>query len=264
MYAQFLRIFSEIGEVMEKPWLGICLMVLISVSHPDIAIATDQERSRQNLQLQQNERIYGSQLMTDQERLEHRSKMRSAKSFEEQEQIRRAHHEKMKLRAGERGLTLPDEVPARGWRMAPPGCCSPRVYGSPRPAGEQLAKADATTQGVQNSSVIAYLSGGIGEDDPMLQASENYNLHMVFAAKDSGEYLAEIKVMIEDTKGRRILEAESPGPVFYVKLPAGSYRITAAYQGIQLRKQVTVNDRVSRDLYFHWPNEESAKYKGGV
>ena len=69
--------------------------------------------------------IYGSQLMTNQERIEHRNKLRAAKSAEEREQLRLEHHEQMTLRAKERGVTLPDEPPAQGGgmgrRMGPGG-----------------------------------------------------------------------------------------------------------------------------------------------
>jgi hypothetical protein len=51
-------------------------------------------------------RVYGSQLMTPQERLEHRAKMRSLSPTERQ-QYRREHHAEMQNRAEERGLTLP-------------------------------------------------------------------------------------------------------------------------------------------------------------
>lgn len=65
--------------------------------------------------------IYGSQLMTPQERSEFRSKMRAAKTAEEREQIRAQHHELMKARAKERGVTLPDAPPPRGGGMGPGG-----------------------------------------------------------------------------------------------------------------------------------------------
>lgn len=64
--------------------------------------------------VKKQELIYGSQLMTKQERIEHRSKMRAASTDEEREQIRKAHHERMKERAKERGVTLPDNPPAGG------------------------------------------------------------------------------------------------------------------------------------------------------
>jgi hypothetical protein len=67
----------------------------------------------------QQEQIYGSQLMTQQERDEYRAKMRAASTVQEQEQVRKEHHERMKERAAAQGVTLPDEPPARGGGMGP-------------------------------------------------------------------------------------------------------------------------------------------------
>ena len=58
--------------------------------------------------------IYGSQLMTQQERIEHRNKLRAAKTVEERDQVRLQHHEQMQLRAKEKGVTLPDAPPTMG------------------------------------------------------------------------------------------------------------------------------------------------------
>ena len=65
------------------------------------------------------EPIYGRQLMTQQERREHREQMRSAKSWEERERLRREHHERMRERARAKGIALPDPPPPRGPSVAP-------------------------------------------------------------------------------------------------------------------------------------------------
>lgn len=67
----------------------------------------------------ENERIYGSQLMTPQERSQYRQQLRQAQTVEERDRIRAQHHEEMQARAKERGLTLPDEPPAQGMGMGP-------------------------------------------------------------------------------------------------------------------------------------------------
>lgn len=69
----------------------------------------------------QEEQIYGSQLMTQQERNEYQAKMRAAKTAEERERIRNEHHEEMKQRARARGVTLPDEPPSGRGDMGPGG-----------------------------------------------------------------------------------------------------------------------------------------------
>lgn len=80
-----------------------------------IALAADQTMTQEELQTQ--EQIYGSQLMTEQERSEYRAQMRAAKTPEEQEQIRMAHHKRMEERAKEHGVTIPGEPPVRGGGM---------------------------------------------------------------------------------------------------------------------------------------------------
>lgn len=57
--------------------------------------------------------------MTEQERNQYRNQMRAAKTDEERAQIRAEHHERMQARAQERGVTLPDDPPARGSGMGP-------------------------------------------------------------------------------------------------------------------------------------------------
>jgi hypothetical protein len=65
--------------------------------------------------------IFGSQLMTPQERSEYRTRMRGAKNLDEREQIRLDHHAAMKARAAERGVALPDAPPPRAGGMGPGG-----------------------------------------------------------------------------------------------------------------------------------------------
>jgi hypothetical protein len=80
---------------------------------------TPAEEKAQAPKQEQEQIIYGSQLMTQQERNEYRTKMRSAKTAEEREQVRKEHHEAMKERGKARGVALPDEPPVRGGGMGP-------------------------------------------------------------------------------------------------------------------------------------------------
>ena len=59
-------------------------------------------------QTQTQTQIYGSQLMTDAERAAFQTKMRSLKTTTERDAFRVEHHDQMKARAAEKGVTLPD------------------------------------------------------------------------------------------------------------------------------------------------------------
>jgi len=68
-----------------------------------------------------DEIIYGRQLMTEQELQQHREKMRSFETEQERETYRKEHHKLMQERAKERGVTIPDEpgMRGKGKRMGP-------------------------------------------------------------------------------------------------------------------------------------------------
>lgn len=66
------------------------------------------------LAAEDGESVFGSQLMTQQERNEHRLKMQSAKTAEERETVRSQHHQQMLERARQQGVTLPETPPDRG------------------------------------------------------------------------------------------------------------------------------------------------------
>jgi hypothetical protein len=90
-----------------------CSLLLTS----SFALAANQANEQERIQAQEQEHIYGSQMMTAQERNEYRDRMQAAKTNEEREQIRVEHHERMKERAKAQGLSMPDSPPQRGGGM---------------------------------------------------------------------------------------------------------------------------------------------------
>lgn len=81
----------------------------------------DQDRDRTQLRDPAAAPIYGSQLMTERERLEYRNRMRTLRTAEERERFREQHHEQMQERARERGVQLPDAPPVQGGRALQSG-----------------------------------------------------------------------------------------------------------------------------------------------
>lgn len=108
---------------MKLRFIQGALLALVATGVMLPTLAAEQTRTKDQAQAPDQIRdqdIYGSRLMTVQERNEYRKRMREAKTMEERERIRGEHHEQMKVRAKERGVTLPDEPPAgRGPGMGP-------------------------------------------------------------------------------------------------------------------------------------------------
>ena len=102
---------------MKRTLLHAALLAAMLPAFGTVAYAADQDQDR--LRTRDQDQVYGSQLMTQEERDAYRNRMRAAKTEQEREQIRKEHHEQMKVRAKEKGVTLPDEPPARGRGMGP-------------------------------------------------------------------------------------------------------------------------------------------------
>jgi len=90
----------------------------LALGLPSIALAQPAPPSQQP-SAAEDEPIFGSQMMTDQERTDYRMRMRGAMSAEDRARIRDEHHADMLARARERGITLPDEPPGQGIGRGP-------------------------------------------------------------------------------------------------------------------------------------------------
>jgi len=96
-----------------KPQKILVVSALVSIlSLPaGVVLAADQTRDQEQTRTQMQDKIYGRQFMTEQERTEYLAKIRAAKTAEEQQQIREEHRERMKKRTNKRGQTLPLDFP---------------------------------------------------------------------------------------------------------------------------------------------------------
>lgn len=99
-----------------KPVIAVVLVSSLLLPS-GFVLAAQQETERERLQVQEREHLYGSQIMTEQERNEYRARIGAAKTQEQREQIRMQHHERMRERAQEQGLSLPDAPPLKGGGM---------------------------------------------------------------------------------------------------------------------------------------------------
>ena len=106
--------------MMKRMVMGLVVAGVVSL-WAGVAFSADPAPPQEKTQTQKQERIYGSQLMTPQERADYRAKMHAAKTPEERENIRKEHHALMQARAKERGIILPDQPPAKGGGMGPGG-----------------------------------------------------------------------------------------------------------------------------------------------
>lgn len=117
------------------------------------------------------------------------------------------------------------------------------------------AASDATEK---PSAPGAYVSGGIGADgrEQMQTLRGLYNLHLRFAEARSGSYLTGISVTIE-TAGKKATFGpyEDCGPLLYVSLPPGHYKVIARNAGATQTKTLQVTHKPTEHVLY-WPMAE--------
>jgi len=100
---------------------------------------------------------------------------------------------------------------------------------------------------------VPHISGGVGEDarQELLAKEKEYNLKII-AAEKSGDYLANVKVVIESARKERLLDTTMEGPILLAKLAPGTYTIKATSGGRTLTRTVTIPAQGVRQVDFRW------------
>jgi hypothetical protein len=110
---------------------------------------------------------------------------------------------------------------------------------------------------VKSYQGIPYLSGGVSEEarEELKAEAEGFNLKLMFATQ-SGHYLSDVKVSVQEAGGQTVLEAVSQGPWLYTKLPSGKYTVMAEAQGKVQQQTAQVGGKERTELRFYWPDEQ--------
>jgi hypothetical protein len=103
---------------------------------------------------------------------------------------------------------------------------------------------------------ITYVNGGVGEEEQAAMKAQraDYNLLLTFATKQSGAYRSDVQLDITDAKGANLVTVANSGPMFFAKLPPGTYRISAAAEGKTFKRTVKVGS-APKEIVLHWEND---------
>ena len=115
-----------------------------------------------------------------------------------------------------------------------------------------LAAASVTAQPIapreQTQGAVTYVTGGIGSDEAQMMRDESadYPLTLELAAAAGGprdEYISNAEVRILDSRGSLVLDARTEGPFLLARLPAGTYSVDVAWNGVHKQKTVELGER---------------------
>ena len=103
-------------------------------------------------------------------------------------------------------------------------------------------------------------NGGVGKEDEVAlhRIAQEFPLRMTFSERKDGEFLADVPVVITDVHGNPVFELPNSGPMLYVMLPNGKYKVSARFKGLTESQEVTLAGKDGKDLYFHWKDKPKA------
>ena len=98
-------------------------------------------------------------------------------------------------------------------------------------AAPVVARADV--EGIvsgKTANNVEYMSGGVGIDErqQMQMKAKDYDLKLSFADR-RGEFISDVKVIIDDRHGKELVNLTTAGPWLFVELPTGNYQLKATF-----------------------------------
>ena len=100
---------------------------------------------------------------------------------------------------------------------------------------------------------VPYISGGVGADsrEELLAKEPEYNLKIV-AAATSGDFLADVKIVIESARKEQVLDTTMEGPILLARLAPGTYTVKATSDAQAITRTVTIPAQGLRQVDFRW------------
>lgn len=107
---------------------------------------------------------------------------------------------------------------------------------------------------LEKERTTLYENGGIGQTEQakMRATAQDWPLRMVFSERKDNEFTTDVKLLVTDQRGAPMLVLNNAGPMTYAMLPPGKYRLTATQHGVTESREVTLDGKHVRDVYFHW------------
>ncbi|MEO5654410.1 MAG: hypothetical protein ABIR00_00280 [Nitrosospira sp.] len=124
-------------------------------------------------------------------------------------------------------------------------------------AGNDNTSPGTSLPATQTQGEIAFLSGGIGEDESVAIKKEATSWPLTLELAQTGvsraEYISDVPVTITNESGKIVLDTVAEGPFLLVKLPPGKYSLDATYQSRKLYRQLDIHKGQYKKLILVWP-----------
>lgn len=102
----------------------------------------------------------------------------------------------------------------------------------------------------------AYINGGIGQEeaDDMHANAGRFNLRLYFSEAKQGQSISDVAVTVTDKKGNVKLDIASAGPMLFMHMENGTYKVVCQHNGVAFTRTVKVANHKGVNVHLNWKN----------
>jgi len=111
----------------------------------------------------------------------------------------------------------------------------------------------------KTASGLSYVNGGISEEqaDDIRRTAKNFSLQVLFSGGDSGGWITDVSFMILDDNGKTVFWKKQSGPILYIDLPAGNYKLIGRYNTEKQSALISHSGEKPQRVILNWKDELS-------
>jgi len=117
-------------------------------------------------------------------------------------------------------------------------------------------KVIAQLPSTQYSEGVAYISGGVGEEESVAILSEAKQWPLILELSQiengRGVWIFGARIKIANTKQKVIFDAQADGPYILINIDPGEYVLQASYEGVEQKRALAIKSGQPQKLSVFW------------
>jgi uncharacterized membrane protein len=111
----------------------------------------------------------------------------------------------------------------------------------------------------KTASGIRFINGGISEEqaDDIRRTAKKFSLQVLFSGGSVGGWLTDVSIVILNEKGKTVFSKKQSGPILFIDLPDGNYKIIGRYNSEKQSVLLTLSPGKHQRVILNWKEELS-------
>ena len=113
-----------------------------------------------------------------------------------------------------------------------------------------LAALAIAVAGALEAQAAAMVCGGVGNDErrELASAAGGANMALEFSLAGRGNYVADVEVTLTPAGNGAAFTVKTDGPICYLQLPPGRYKVEASYNGTRKSASATIPQKAGKPV----------------